>query len=186
MHGCFYGLWSKNNEYRVNIELVQKIRYIKKTFRYMKLSPDHKRSDFKIKSIRIIQPDLQAKEIQIIDVKEIYDRRRYNISREALQKLTESFEDHAKSLEGRTKQQDQSAQMLEDAIRRSSVWKNSSQRAQQFLAAQDKKKENPENLPEHFSENVIKAGAMFRDKFVKNGQENNVSIQNLLSDISLW
>ena len=119
----------------------------------MKLSPDHKRSDFKIKSIRIIQPDLQAK---------------------------------AKSLEGRTKQQDQSAQMLEDAIRRSSVWKNSSQRAQQFLAAQDKKKENPENLPEHFSENVIKAGAMFRDKFVKNGQENNVSIQNLLSDISLW
>ena len=119
----------------------------------MKLSPDHKRSDFKIKSIRIIQPDLQAKEIQIIDVKEIYDRRRYNISREALQKLTESFED---------------------------------QRAQQFLAAQDKKKENPENLPEHFSENVIKAGAMFRDKFVKNGQENNVSIQNLLSDISLW
>lgn len=80
---------------------------------------------------------------------------------EALQKLTESFEDHAKSLEGRTKQQDQSAQMLEDAIRRSSVWKNSSQRAQQFLAAQDKKKENPENLPEHFSENVIKAGAMF-------------------------
>lgn len=105
---------------------------------------------------------------------------------EALQKLTESFEDHAKSLEGRTKQQDQSAQMLEDAIRRSSVWKNSSQRAQQFLAAQDKKKENPENLPEHFSENVIKAGAMFRDKFVKNGQENNVSIQNLLSDISLW
>ena len=38
----------------------------------MKLSPDHKRSDFKIKSIRIIQPDLQAKEIQIIDVKEIY------------------------------------------------------------------------------------------------------------------
>mgnify|MGYP000408765428 CR=1 FL=1 len=63
--------------------------------------------------------------------------------------------------------------MLEDAIRRSSVWKNSSQRAQQFLAAQDKKKENPENLPEHFSENVIKAGAMFRDKFVKNGQENN-------------
>lgn len=42
---------------------------------------------------------------------------------EALQKLTESFEDHAKSLEGRTKQQDQSAQMLEDAIRRSSVWK---------------------------------------------------------------
>lgn len=50
----------------------------------MKLSPDHKRSDFKIKSIRIIQPDLQAKEIQIIDVKEIYDRRRYNISREAL------------------------------------------------------------------------------------------------------
>ena len=104
----------------------------------MKLSPDHKRSDFKIKSIRIIQPDLQAKEIQIIDVKEIYDRRRYNISREALQKLTESFEDHAKSLEGRTKQQDQSAQMLEDAIRRSSVWKNSSQRAQQFLAAQDK------------------------------------------------
>lgn len=152
----------------------------------MKLSPDHKRSDFKIKSIRIIQPDLQAKEIQIIDVKEIYDRRRYNISREALQKLTESFEDHAKSLEGRTKQQDQSAQMLEDAIRRSSVWKNSSQRAQQFLAAQDKKKENPENLPEHFSENVIKAGTMFRDKFVKNGQENNVSIQNLLSDISLW
>ena len=105
---------------------------------------------------------------------------------EALQKLTESFEDHAKSLEGRTKQQDQSAQMLEDAIRRSSVWKNSSQRAQQFLAAQDKKKENPENLPEHFSENVIKAGAMFQDKFVKNGQENNVSIQNLLSDISLW
>lgn len=105
---------------------------------------------------------------------------------EALQKLTESFEDNAKSLEGRTKQQDQSAQMLEDAIRRSSVWKNSSQRAQQFLAAQDKKKENPENLPEHFSENVIKAGAMFRDKFVKNGQENNVSIQNLLSDISLW
>ena len=105
---------------------------------------------------------------------------------EALQKLTESFEDHAKSLEGRTKQQDQSAQMLEDAIRRSSAWKNSSQRAQQFLAAQDKKKENPENLPEHFSENVIKAGAMFRDKFVKNGQENNVSIQNLLSDISLW
>lgn len=105
---------------------------------------------------------------------------------EALQKLTESFEDHAKSLEGRTKQQDQSAQMLEDAIRRSSVWKNSSQRVQQFLAAQDKKKENPENLPEHFSENVIKAGAMFRDKFVKNGQENNVSIQNLLSDISLW
>lgn len=105
---------------------------------------------------------------------------------EALQKLTESFEDHAKSLEGRTKQQDQSAQMLEDAIRRSSVWKNSSQRAQQFLAAQDKKKENPENLPEHFSENVIKAGAMFRDKFVKNGQENNVSIQNLLLDISLW
>lgn len=105
---------------------------------------------------------------------------------EALQKLTESFEDHAKLLEGRTKQQDQSAQMLEDAIRRSSVWKNSSQRAQQFLAAQDKKKENPENLPEHFSENVIKAGAMFRDKFVKNGQENNVSIQNLLSDISLW
>jgi len=105
---------------------------------------------------------------------------------ETLQKLTESFEDHAKSLEGRTKQQDQSAQMLEDAIRRSSVWKNSSQRAQQFLAAQDKKKENPENLPEHFSENVIKAGAMFRDKFVKNGQENNVSIQNLLSDISLW
>lgn len=105
---------------------------------------------------------------------------------EALQKLTESFEDHAKSLEGRTKQQDQSAQMLEDAIRRSSVWKNSGQRAQQFLAAQDKKKENPENLPEHFSENVIKAGAMFRDKFVKNGQENNVSIQNLLSDISLW
>lgn len=105
---------------------------------------------------------------------------------EALQKLTESFEDHAKSLEGRTKQQDQSAQMLEDAIRRSSVWKNSSQGAQQFLAAQDKKKENPENLPEHFSENVIKAGAMFRDKFVKNGQENNVSIQNLLSDISLW
>lgn len=105
---------------------------------------------------------------------------------EALQKLTESFEDHAKSLEGRTKQQDQSAQMLEDAIRRSSVWKNSSQRAQQFLAAQDKKKENPENLPEHFSENVIKAGAMFRDKFVKNGKENNVSIQNLLSDISLW
>ena len=105
---------------------------------------------------------------------------------EALQKLTESFEDHAKSLEGRTKQQDQSAQMLEDAIRRSSVWKNSSQRAQQFLAPQDKKKENPENLPEHFSENVIKAGAMFRDKFVKNGQENNVSIQNLLSDISLW
>lgn len=105
---------------------------------------------------------------------------------EALQKLMESFEDHAKSLEGRTKQQDQSAQMLEDAIRRSSVWKNSSQRAQQFLAAQDKKKENPENLPEHFSENVIKAGAMFRDKFVKNGQENNVSIQNLLSDISLW
>lgn len=105
---------------------------------------------------------------------------------EALQKLTESFEDHAKSLEGRKKQQDQSAQMLEDAIRRSSVWKNSSQRAQQFLAAQDKKKENPENLPEHFSENVIKAGAMFRDKFVKNGQENNVSIQNLLSDISLW
>lgn len=105
---------------------------------------------------------------------------------EALQKLTESFEDHAKSLEGRTKQQDQSAQMLEDAIRRSSVWKNSSQRAQQFLAAQDKKKENPENLPEHFSENVIKAGTMFRDKFVKNGQENNVSIQNLLSDISLW
>ena len=105
---------------------------------------------------------------------------------EALQKLTESFEDHSKSLEGRTKQQDQSAQMLEDAIRRSSVWKNSSQRAQQFLAAQDKKKENPENLPEHFSENVIKAGAMFRDKFVKNGQENNVSIQNLLSDISLW
>ena len=105
---------------------------------------------------------------------------------EALQKLTESFEDHAKSLEGRTKQQDQSAQMLEDAIRRSSVWKNSIQRAQQFLAAQDKKKENPENLPEHFSENVIKAGAMFRDKFVKNGQENNVSIQNLLSDISLW
>jgi hypothetical protein len=105
---------------------------------------------------------------------------------EALQKLTESFEDHAKSLEGRTKQQDQSAQMLEDAIRRSSVWKNSSQRAQQFLAAQDKKKENPENLPEHFSENVIKAGAMFRDKFVKNGQENNVFIQNLLSDISLW
>ena len=97
-----------------------------------------------------------------------------------------SNEDHAKSLEGRTKQQDQSAQMLEDAIRRSSVWKNSSQRAQQFLAAQDKKKENPENLPEHFSENVIKAGAMFRDKFVKNGQENNVSIQNLLSDISLW
>lgn len=186
MHGCFYGLWSKNNEYRVTIELMQKIRYIKKTFRYMKLSPDHKRSDFKIKSIRIIQPDLQAKEIQIIDVKEIYDRRRYNISREALQKLTESFEDHAKSLEGRTKQQDQSAQMLEDAIRRSSVWKNSSQRAQQFLAAQDKKKENPENLPEHFSENVIKAGAMFRDKFVKNGQENNVSIQNLLSDISLW
>ena len=74
---------------------------------------------------------------------------------EALQKLTESFEDHAKSLEGRTKQQDQSAQMLEDAIRRSSVWKNSSQRAQQFLAAQDKKKENPENLPEHFSEYVI-------------------------------
>ena len=63
---------------------------------------------------------------------------------EALQKLTESFEDHAKSLEGRTKQQDQSAQMLEDAIRRSSVWKNSSQRAQQFLAAQDKKKENPD------------------------------------------
>lgn len=90
---------------------------------------------------------------------------------EALQKLTESFEDHAKSLEGRTKQQDQSAQMLEDAIRRSSVWKNSSQRAQQFLAAQDKKKENPENLPEHFSENVIKAGAMFRDKFVKNGRK---------------
>ena len=84
MHGCFYGLWSKNNKYRVTIELVQKNRYIKKTFRYMKLSPDHKRSDFKIKSIRIIQPDLQAKEIQIIDVKEIYDRRRYNISREAL------------------------------------------------------------------------------------------------------
>ncbi len=107
--------------------------------------------------------------------------------RKHCKKLTESFEDHAKSLEGRTKQQDQSAQMLEDAIRRSSVWKNSSQRAQQFLAAQDKKKkENPENLPEHFSENVIKAGAMFRDKFVKNGQENNVSIQNLLSDISLW
>lgn len=24
MHGCFYGLWSKNNEYRVTIELVQK------------------------------------------------------------------------------------------------------------------------------------------------------------------
>lgn len=68
----------------MTIELVQKIRYIKKTFRYMELSPDHKRSDFKIKSIRIIQPDLQAKEIQIIDVKEIYDRRRYNISREAL------------------------------------------------------------------------------------------------------
>ena len=84
---------------------------------------------------------------------------------EALQKLTESFEDHAKSLEGRTKQQDQSAQMLEDAIRRSSVWKNSSQRAQQFLAAQDKKKENPENLPEHFSENVIKAGAMNRNSW---------------------
>ena len=66
------------------LRLCKKIRYIKKTFRYMKLSPDHKRSDFKIKSIRIIQPDLQAKEIQIIDVKEIYDRRRYNISREAL------------------------------------------------------------------------------------------------------
>lgn len=114
------------------------------------------------------------------------DENRVLTKEEALQKLTESFEDHAKSLEERTKQQDQSAQMLEDAIRRSSVWKNSSQRAQQFLAAQDKKKENPENLSEHFSENVIKAGAMFRDKFVKNGQENNVSIQNLLSDISLW
>lgn len=24
MHGFFYGLWSKNNEYRVTIELVQK------------------------------------------------------------------------------------------------------------------------------------------------------------------
>ncbi len=24
MHGCFYGLWSKNNKYRVTIELVQK------------------------------------------------------------------------------------------------------------------------------------------------------------------
>lgn len=24
MHGCFYVLWSKNNEYRVTIELVQK------------------------------------------------------------------------------------------------------------------------------------------------------------------
>ena len=24
MHGCFYGLWSKNNEYRVTIELVKK------------------------------------------------------------------------------------------------------------------------------------------------------------------
>lgn len=33
MHGCFYGLWSKNNEYRVTIELVQKIRYIKKKIR---------------------------------------------------------------------------------------------------------------------------------------------------------
>jgi hypothetical protein len=33
MHGCFYGLWSKNNEYRVTIEIVQKIRYIKKKIR---------------------------------------------------------------------------------------------------------------------------------------------------------
>lgn len=33
MHGCFYGLWSKNNEYRVTIELVQKNRYIKKKIR---------------------------------------------------------------------------------------------------------------------------------------------------------
>lgn len=106
------------------------------------------------------------------------DENRVLTKEEALQKLTESFEDHAKSLEERTKQQDQSAQMLEDAIRSSSVWKNSSQRAQQFLAAQDKKKENPEKLPEHFSENVIKAGAMFRDEFVKNGQ--------VKSDISLW
>ena len=35
----------------------------------MKLSPDHKRSDFKIKSIWIIQPDLSSKEIQIIKLK---------------------------------------------------------------------------------------------------------------------
>lgn len=105
---------------------------------------------------------------------------------EALQKLTDSFEYHAKSMEERVEQQGKANQMLEDSIRNSSAWKNSSQRVRQFLGEQDKKKENPEYMPEHFSENVIKAGSTFREMFSKSAVANNSSIKDILSEISLW
>ena len=86
---------------------------------------------------------------------------------EALQKLTGSFEDHAKAMEERIRQQDLAAGMLEDSIRKSSAWRNSSQRAQKFLDEQEKKRIDSESQQGYFSDNIIKAGATFRDMFAK-------------------
>lgn len=82
---------------------------------------------------------------------------------EALQKLTEFFEDHARTMEEMMKQQDEAAKLLEDSIRKTPAWKKTSQRARDFLEEQDKKREDYTYQPEHFSENIIKAGAAFRE-----------------------
>lgn len=105
---------------------------------------------------------------------------------EALQKLTESLAYHAKSMEEREEQQEKAARMLEESIQKSPAWKNSSQRARQFLEEQDRKRENPEYRPEHFSENIIKAGTTFRDMFASTGQTNTTAISDILTKISLW
>lgn len=76
---------------------------------------------------------------------------------EALQKLT------ARTMEEMMKQQDEAAKLLEDSIRKTPAWKKTSQRARDFLEEQDKKREDYTYQPEHFSENIIKAGAAFRE-----------------------
>lgn len=114
------------------------------------------------------------------------DENRVLTKEEALQKLTDSFESHAKTMEEMAKQQEKAAKIIEESIRNSPAWKNSSQRAKQFLSEQDEKRENPEYQPEHFSENIIKAGATFRAMFFNGTQTGNSSIQDIISKISLW
>ena len=87
-------------------------------------------------------------------------------------RLTESFENHARIVEEMMKRQDEAAKLLEDLIRKIPAWKNVSQRARDFLEEQDKKWEDHTYQPEHFSEDIIKAGVAFRELLLHGLQVN--------------
>ena len=94
------------------------------------------------------------------------DENRVLTKDEALQKLTDSFESHARSLEEMSKQQEHAAQILEDTIRKRPEWLRSSQRAREFLKEQDEKSTQPTAGAKSVADHIINEGAVFRGKFV--------------------